>query len=353
MLRSKVSASVISTALLLGMVSLTGCGANHAADSNNVHTNSVKGNNGGRIQTNAVRGNTYDKMETSQALADRVTAMPEVSSANVLLVGKSAYVAVKLDDTNGKPRNIRTRNYRSYSYEGGNISGILPRTGGMDNGYVTGGAGGIGNTTGGAGMGGGNVAGGAGSIGNMTGGAGMGRGNIADGASMGNNGAITGGRGSVTGTPGVTGMGGSTAGVPKSLTGTGTTGGTGMTDPQAYPGNGGNGVLSDSNYTDGTRMKQDIDDSLGSGIGIRSVAPNNNYRMNTSNDVTGDMKDRIAAEVKKHNPAIKNVYVSANPDFVERADYYAKEARAGHPLKGFAREFGTMVERIFPTRSGY
>lgn len=195
MLRSKFSASVVSTALLLGMVSLTGCGANHAADSNNVHTNSVKGNNGGRIQTNAVRGNTYDKMETSQALADRVTAMPEVSSANVLLVGKSAYVAVKLDDTNGKPRNIGTRNYRSYSYDGGNISGILPRTGGMNNGNMTGGAGGTGNTIGGAGMDGGNIAGGAGSIGNMTGGAGMGGGNIADGASMGNNGAITGGRG--------------------------------------------------------------------------------------------------------------------------------------------------------------
>ncbi|MBY0013538.1 YhcN/YlaJ family sporulation lipoprotein [Paenibacillus typhae] len=314
MIRSKVSASVVSTALLVGMLSLTGCGANHSADGNNMHTNSVKGNNGGRIQTDAVRANTYDKMEISQELAEHISAMPEVSSANVMLAGRSAYVAVKLDETNGKPRNIGTRNYRSYSYDAGNASGILPRTGsmgGMDNGYTAGRAGGM------------------------------------------DNGYRTGGRGSVTGTPGVTGMGGSMDGVPKSLTGTGTVGGTGMTAPQAYPGNGGNGILSGSNYTDGTRMKRDIDDSMGSGIGIRSAAPNNNYQMNSNDDdVTSDMKDRIAAEVKKVNPSIQNVYVSANPDFVERADYYAREARAGHPLKGFAKEFGTMVERIFPTRSG-
>ncbi|MNW66150.1 Lipoprotein YhcN precursor [compost metagenome] len=77
--------------------------------------------------------------------------------------------------------------------------------------------------------------------------------------------------------------------------------------------------------------------------------------MNTlANDtVTRDMKDKIAAEVKKYDKNINNVYVSANPDFVDRANFYAQEFRAGHPLKGFAREFGTMVERIFPTRSGY
>ncbi|MNC63810.1 Lipoprotein YhcN precursor [compost metagenome] len=111
--------------------------------------------------------------------------------------------------------------------------------------------------------------------------------------------------------------------------------------------------MSGSNYTDGTRMKRDIDDSMGTGIGTRSVAPNNSYQMTDNNDLTTDMKDRIASVVKKQNTGIKNVYVSANPDFVERADYYAQEFRAGHPLKGFAKEFGTMVERIFPTRSGY
>ncbi|MNB94937.1 Lipoprotein YhcN precursor [compost metagenome] len=322
MLRSKVSTSVVQAALLLGMVSLTGCGSNHSADNNTVHTNSAGGNNGSRIQTNAVRGNTYDKMEMSQELAKRVSDMPEVSSANVMLAGKSAYVAVKLDETNGKPRDLSTHHYRSYSYDVGNLTSLLPRSGGN----MRGGAGGM-------------------DAGNMTGRTG----------GMDSGAGVT-GRGSAAGTPGVTGMGGSMAGVPADLTGTGTTGGTGVANPQGYTEagmTGGNGALFGSNYTDGTRMKRDIDDSLGSGIGIRSVAPDNNYRMSGNEDVTKDMKDRIASVVKKHNPAIKNVYVSANPDFVERANYYAEEARAGHPLKGFAKEFGTMVERIFPAHSGY
>ncbi|AIQ49104.1 hypothetical protein R70723_26750 [Paenibacillus sp. FSL R7-0273] len=350
MLRSKVSTSVVRAALLLGMVSLTGCGTNQSADNNSVHTNSVNGNNGSRIQTNAVRGNTYDTMEVSQELAKKVTDMPEVSSANVMLAGKSAYVAVKLDETNGKPRNLSTHHYRSYSYDVGNLTSILPRNGGN----MTGRAGGMNGMTGGAGsMYGGNTTGGAGGLdgitGRMYGGDTTGRASGMDGMTgragdMDNGGALT-GRNSTAGTPGFTGMGGSMAGVPADLTGTGTTAGTGMT--------GGNGMLSGSNYVDGTQMKRDIDDSMGNGIGIRSVAPDNNYRMSSNEDVTNYVKNRIADVVKKHNPSVKNVYVSANPDFVERANYYAEEARAGHPLKGFAREFGTMVERIFPTRSGY
>jgi hypothetical protein len=316
MLRSRISTSV-STALLLGMVSITGCGNNNAASSTDVQTNSIRGTNDGRIQVNSVRNNSYDKMEMSQELADRVAAMPEVSSANVVVSGKSAYVAVKLDDTNGKVSTKSTQRIRSYSLGAvrDNASGMLPGSGSsMGNGAGTG-----------------------------LGGAGTGI----------DTGMITGNRGTVNGTPGMTGMGGSMAGVPQSLTGTGTVGGTGTANPGAYPGNGGNGVLSGSNYTDGTRLKHDIDESMGSGMGIRSVAPNNNYKMTSADDVTKEMKDRIAAEVKKHNANIKNVYVSANPDFVERADYYAREVRAGHPLKGFAKEFGTMVERIFPTHSGY
>ncbi|WP_310830011.1 YhcN/YlaJ family sporulation lipoprotein [Paenibacillus pedocola] len=307
MLRSKLSTSV-TAALLLGIVSLTGCGTNNSANSTDVQPNSVRGTHDGRIQVNSVRNNnSYDKMEISQELADRVADMPEVSTANVMVVGTSAYVAVKLDETNGKPNTLGTNKIRTYNNGNGfqnNTSGLLSGSGRpMSNG--------------------------------MDAGNGIGR------------------RGTVNGTPGMTGMGGSMTGVPQSYTGTGTVGGTGTANPEAYPGNGGNGVLSSSNYTDGTRMKRDIDDSMGTGIGTRSVAPNNSYQMTDNNDLTTDMKDRIASVVKKQNTGIKNVYVSANPDFVERADYYAQEFRAGHPLKGFAKEFGTMVERIFPTRSGY
>lgn len=64
-----------------------------------------------------------------------------------------------------------------------------------------------------------------------------------------------------------------------------------------------------------------------------------------------EIKHKIAAEIKKQNAKINAVYVTANPDFVQRVNYYADEARAGHPIKGFVDEFSTMVERIFPTRN--
>lgn len=309
MLRSKFGLSV-SAALLLGAVSITGCGANNTAG--NVETKSVRGASDGRIQVNSVNGtraNSFDKMEVSKDLADRIAAMAEVHSANVMKVGKSAYVAVMLDEASGGVHAKSTRGIQSYSYgsgTGSSTSGMLSGSGrpagGMDTGMGT-------------------------------------------------------GRGTVAGNPGMTGTGGSIAGIPGSMTGTGTVGGVGTANPQDYAGNGNNGIMSRSNMVDGTRMKRDIDNSLGNlgnTIGIRSVTPDNSATKATDTDtVTQDMKDKIAAVVKKADPSIDNVYVSANPDFVERADYYAEEFRAGHPLKGFANEFRTMVERIFPTRSGY
>lgn len=329
MLRSKISMSV-SAALLLGMVSITGCGTNNTASDNNVHSNSVRGNQNGRLGVNStqgVRNNAFDKMEVSEELASRIAAMPEVRTANVVVAGKSAYVAVVLDEASGgvhAQRNGNTTRINSYNGTGG------PAGSGRTLGRTTTGITGMDDT-----------------------------------------------RGSRNGVLGMTGVGGSMTGIPGSLsTGRGTVGGTGMTNPGAFTGNGGNGIMSGTNMTDGRVMKRDIDRSMGTAAGTRTITPfstngtngmngmngtngmgngMNANGMNTlANDtVTRDMKDKIAAEVKKYDKNINNVYVSANPDFVDRANFYAQEFRAGHPLKGFAREFGTMVERIFPTRSGY
>lgn len=319
MLRSKISMSV-SAALLLGMVSLSGCGTNDSANGNDMHTNNVRGTKEGRIQTNAVNGNSFDNMEMSQELADRIAAMPEIGTANVVLAGNMAYVAVALDRADGGISTKSTDQMHTYNH-GGDLgigtSGLLT---------------GSGRPVGGKNSGNGNS------------------GSKKSGTS--DNTGMNGKRGSVTGTPGMTGTGGSMQGIPKSETGTGTTGGVGMANPRNYPGNGNNGILSDNNLVDGTRMKQDIGESMGNGMGIRSVAPNNSNTMTDDEDVTRDLKDKIATVVKKYNSNVKSVYVSANPDFVERAEFYAQEVRAGHPLKGFANEFRTMVERIFPTRSG-
>ncbi|WP_248549520.1 YhcN/YlaJ family sporulation lipoprotein [Paenibacillus odorifer] len=342
MLRSKISMSV-SAALLLGLVSITGCGTN-TAEKSNVQTNSVRGVNDGRIGVNSVRGGTHNitKMEVSQELADRIAAMPEVRSANVMLAGKSAYVAVTLNDATAGLRAKGTPSYRAKSSTTphnygptGVMSGTgrvkIGRDGMNDTGAVTNGM----------------------------------------------NGALKGTVNTIPGTTstgpatrnGINGMGNLGAGMLGTGTGTGTgTMGTGTTRNHTYN----NGPLLNSNGS-----KHDVDMGMGKGMGtgmgmgMRSTTPSThdaNYRSNSTHmyntnstnntintreteTVTKAIKDKIAAEVKKHDARIKDVYVSANPDFVERANVYAEEARAGHPIKGFVDEFRTMVERIFPTRN--
>lgn len=324
MLRSKIGMSV-SAALLLGMVSITGCGNNNSASGNNVQTNSVRGMDGTRLNANAVdRDASFNKMEVSQKLADRVAAMPEVRTANVMVAGKSAYVAVTLDDARG---GVHAQSFTDRNP--GSLNPALERM---------------------------NVASETAGLNRMTGmnGTGMNRMTGMNGTT-GLNGTtgMIGDRGSVTGTPGMTGTGGSMTGIPGNYTGTGTVGGTALTNPGAYPGNGGNSIYSGdrgmSGRYAGTRP------STSAGMGIRSVTPysGTGTQTDTTSDVTQGLKDKIADEVKRADTRIQNVYVSANPDFVERANYYADEFRAGHPLRGFAHEFRVMVERIFPTRSGY
>ncbi|WP_342410118.1 YhcN/YlaJ family sporulation lipoprotein [Paenibacillus sp. FSL R10-2778] len=336
MLRSKISMSV-SAALLLGLVSITGCGTN-TAEKSNVQTNSVRGVNDGRIGVNSVRGGTHNitKMEVSQELADRIAAMPEVRSANVMLAGKSAYVAVTLNDATAGLRAKGTPSYRAKSSTTphnygptGVMSGTgrvkIGRDGMNDTGAVTNGM----------------------------------------------NGAL---KGTVNTVPGTTSTGPATR---NGINGMGNLGadmlgtGTGTTRNHTYN----NGPLLNSNGS-----KHDVDMGIGKGMGtgmgmgMRSTTPSThdkNYRSNSTHmyntnstnntnntintreteTVTKAIKDKIAAEVKKHDARIKDVYVSANPDFVERANVYAEEARAGHPIKGFVDEFRTMVERIFPTRN--
>lgn len=374
MMRSKISMSV-SAALLLGLVSITGCGTN-TAEKTNVQTNSVRGVNDGRIGVNSVRGGTMGthnitKMEVSQELADRIAAMPEVRTANVMLAGKNAYVAVTLHDTTTGLRAKGTTSYRAKSSTvphnygpTGVMSGTgrvkIGRDGMNDTGAVT-------NGTNGTLRGTVNTVPGTTSTGPATRNGTLG---------MGSMGTGTGTTGMGTHRNGTTGMG--------SLgTGTGTTG----TRTHTYN----NGPLLNSNGSKhdvnmgmgigngmgmGTRNATGtgtgMTDRLGTGMGIRSTTPNytnsthgTNYRsnsthMNSTNKtmntketdtVTKEIKEKIAAEIKKHDATIKDVYVSANPDFVDRVNVYAEEARAGHPIKGFVDEFRTMVERIFPTRN--
>lgn len=101
-------------------------------------------------------------------------------------------------------------------------------------------------------------------------------------------------------------------------------------------------------------------------IGDRNIGPDglrNNGMYDAKNNgmagagtederLTQKVKDEVAREVKRMKPSVKNVYVSANPDFVSRMTSYANDVRTGHPIQGFIAEFNAMAERLFPARSG-
>lgn len=65
-------------------------------------------------------------------------------------------------------------------------------------------------------------------------------------------------------------------------------------------------------------------------------------------DVSGRIKDQIAERVREIEPEVRNVYISANPDFVDRVNGYMDQLADGEPMEGLMEEFNTMVERIFP-----
>ncbi|MFS0666669.1 YhcN/YlaJ family sporulation lipoprotein [Peribacillus frigoritolerans] len=66
-------------------------------------------------------------------------------------------------------------------------------------------------------------------------------------------------------------------------------------------------------------------------------------------DISNDLKERVADAVRKADPSVDQVYVSANPDFVQRMDRYANDIKNGKPVEGFADEFRELVTRIFPS----
>ncbi|WII38878.1 YhcN/YlaJ family sporulation lipoprotein [Paenibacillus thiaminolyticus] len=74
------------------------------------------------------------------------------------------------------------------------------------------------------------------------------------------------------------------------------------------------------------------------------------HNIGTTGDVSEDLKKRIAEIVKKDAPQCNQVYVSANPDFVQQMNQFMKSSAAGHPLTGFSSQFQDMVHRIFPTQ---
>lgn len=84
-----------------------------------------------------------------------------------------------------------------------------------------------------------------------------------------------------------------------------------------------------------------------------SPAPGTGNGVGGNDDnITQEVKDMISDKIKKSDSTITNVYVSANPEFVDRVGGYVSDVSNGHPISGIADEFQTLVNRIFPTQSG-
>lgn len=69
---------------------------------------------------------------------------------------------------------------------------------------------------------------------------------------------------------------------------------------------------------------------------------------NTDEEVTKELEGKIADKVREVDDNIENVYVSLNPDFVERMNDYGNRINEGEPVEGFFEEFGEAVRNVFP-----
>ncbi|WP_226528929.1 YhcN/YlaJ family sporulation lipoprotein [Metabacillus niabensis] len=65
-------------------------------------------------------------------------------------------------------------------------------------------------------------------------------------------------------------------------------------------------------------------------------------------EVRKEVENKISEQVKSTDDSIRNVFVSSNPDFVDRMGDYGNKIQSGKPVRGLFEEFNEMVQRIFP-----
>ncbi|WP_195780354.1 YhcN/YlaJ family sporulation lipoprotein [Priestia megaterium] len=68
----------------------------------------------------------------------------------------------------------------------------------------------------------------------------------------------------------------------------------------------------------------------------------------TKGEVTDRLEKKIADQVRATDSDIQDVFVSSNPDFVERMRDYGNRINEGAPVKGLFEEFTETVRRVFP-----
>jgi YhcN/YlaJ family sporulation lipoprotein len=66
------------------------------------------------------------------------------------------------------------------------------------------------------------------------------------------------------------------------------------------------------------------------------------------NQITKVLEDQIAKEVRATDRSIQHVYVSTNPEFVDRVRQYVDDVRRGRPVSGLFDQLNKIIQRIFP-----
>ncbi|MDX8366892.1 YhcN/YlaJ family sporulation lipoprotein [Cytobacillus sp. IB215665] len=115
-----------------------------------------------------------------------------------------------------------------------------------------------------------------------------------------------------------------------------------------------------TNTANETRMEvaQDAADRITAMKEVRRanvIVTNNNAYVaatlnnNTTGTTTKKLESRIADKVRAQDKNIDNVYVSTNPDFINRMTDYGNRINRGEPVEGFFTDFNETVRRVFPT----
>ncbi len=314
MIKSKALNLTVSTALLLSMAAVAGCG--NANDGNTTRTNNV---DSGRIGMNSVRNNQnvrstqqhdLTNLKYSKTLSRKVSDISGLGTAHVFVTNRNAYVSLSRDgmntnNINGRVTGMSTGANRAAdrTLTGANTTNVRNRTFGTSGTGSVGLLQGMANDTRRA-------------VDNTTG-LGTGLGRNADNRGFGVNGTTTNG-----------GFGGSNY---NTLNGTRT-----------------NGLMGTNGTTNDTHM--------GTGINGVPYGTYNNNNMgimnNNREEVPQHVRQEITSKIRKTAPHISQVYVSTDEDFYQHANRFGSDGNAANTVGTLTRDFGTWINRVFPLNLG-
>lgn len=67
-----------------------------------------------------------------------------------------------------------------------------------------------------------------------------------------------------------------------------------------------------------------------------------------TDEVPGELKNKISQQIKVTNSSISDVYVSSNADFVVSMADYREQLLSRKPVMGLSEEFQSTITRVFP-----